>query len=112
MRDELREIVRRARRISSSNGAGHHRPLELCRRFGRRRFGRRPRARDLALALAIAILLSLIPRSCEVNRKPAARIAQAEQQIREHAELESWPADKTERVIARLHQRYIPGEEP
>jgi hypothetical protein len=47
-----------------------------------------------------------------VNRKPAARIASAEAQIREHAELEGWAADKTERVIARLHQRYIPGEEP
>ena len=46
-----------------------------------------------------------------MNRKPAARIAQAEHQIREHAELESWPADKTERVIARLHERYIPGGE-
>ena len=70
-----------------------------------------PRARDLAVVLAILILLSLIPRSCEVNRKPAARIAQAEQQIREHAELESWPVDKTRRVIARLHRRYMPGEE-
>jgi hypothetical protein len=98
---ELEEIRRQAGKQSPNGRRGS--AGTLCRRLSRR-----PRARDLLLILAVLILVATIPRSCEVIFKPAARIQQAEAQIREHGAAAGWAESKIEETVARLHERYQP----
>lgn len=99
--DEVRKLAGRPSR--NGNGVAS---LEL-----RRRLSRRPRARAIILTVAVIILLANIPRSCEVIFKPAARIEQAEAQIRELGAREGWPDHKIAAAIERLHERYKPERE-